>query len=456
LPAPRANEPAQKQFPRVFGAAGENHMSFASASAYIAALVFVGAASSGHAASKETVLYSFSGTGTNADGARPAAGLVAGPDGSLYGTTSDGGASICSCGTVFRLTPPAQGQTKWTETVVHSFQGYPNDGAAPFASLIFDQSGNLYGTTLIGGAAQSGTVFMIAGATGSNPTETTLYAFTGTATDGQLPFASLTLDANGALYGTTSFGGAADQGIIFKLQVAGGNSSLSVLHSFAGGSDGGQPFAGVTFDGSGNLYGTTSSDGMSGWSGGTVFQLTPGGTETVLHSFTDIIIGGPYDGGIPFGNLTLDASGNVYGTTLIGGHGNIEGEATNAGTVFELAPPSGQSSTWTETLLHSFSGPKDGSSPVGGVLFDTAGNLYGTTTSGGAEANGTVYELTPPAAGRKVWKQTTLKAFEEYPDGGSPNGTLIADEQGNLYGTTQFGTNSAKSYEVGTVFELAP
>jgi uncharacterized repeat protein (TIGR03803 family) len=430
-------------------------MPIASPSPYVVVLILACAVSAGHAAPAETVLYSFSGTGTNADGASPMAGLVAGPDGNLYGTTTEGGASICSCGTVFRLTPPAQGQTKWTETVVHSFQGYPDDGAAPLASLTFDQAGNLYGTTLIGGAAQSGTVFTIAGATGSNPSETILYAFSGTAADGQFPFASLTLDASGALYGTTSFGGAAGQGILFKLP-AGAGSNLSVLHSFAGGADGGQPFAGVVFDGMGNLYGTTSSDGKSGWSGGTVFQLTPAGAQTVLHRFTDVIIGGPYDGGVPFGNLVLDAAGNIYGTTQIGGHGNIEGEAANAGTIFRLAPSSRHPSTWKETLLHSFSGPKDGSSPVGGVLFDAAGNLYGTATSGGSSGGGTVYQLTPPASGKKSWRLATLHAFKDYPDGDEPYGTLIADSQGNLYGATRFGSTSARSYEVGTVFRVTP
>jgi uncharacterized repeat protein (TIGR03803 family) len=431
---------------------------------YAIALLALGAAAQCQAAPTETVLYSFSGTGTNPDGARPMAGLVAGPDGNLYGTTSEGGNSICTCGAVFRLTPPAQGQTTWTETVVYSFQGYPNDGQAPFATLLFDQAGNLYGTTLLGGAAQSGTIFMIQGATGFNPSETILYQFAGPTADGQFPYAGLTLDAAGALYGTTALGGVKNQGMVFKFS----GGALSVLHSFAGGKDGGQPFGGVIFDANGNLFGTTSSDGSSGWSGGTVFRLASNGTETVLHRFTDVIIGGgrgdPFDGGIPIGNVTLDAVGNIYGTTEIGGSGNITGESTNAGTVYKLAAPKPDGSKWKETLLHSFNGntgnpnTTDGANPMGGLLMDAAGNLYGTTIAGGeadSEA-GTLFKLTPGKSGKSAWTFSTLYSFGGYPDGGGPIGNLIADVQGNLYGATSYGTTSPNSAQVGTVFRLTP
>jgi uncharacterized repeat protein (TIGR03803 family) len=439
-------------------------MSHAHPTRYAIAVLALSAATQSQAVPVETVLYSFSGTGTNPDGARPMTGLVAGPDGNLYGTTSEGGDSTCTCGTVFRLTPPPQGQTKWTETVVYNFQGYPNDGQAPFATLIFDQAGNLYGTTLLGGAAQSGTVFMIQGATGPNPTETLLYQFAGPAADGQFPYAGITLDTAGALYGTTMLGGTKDQGMVFKLS----GGALSVLHNFAGGKDGGQPFGGVIFDPNGNLFGTTSSDGTSGWSGGTTFRLAPNGTETVLHRFTDVIIGGgrgdPFDGGIPIGNVTLDAAGNVYGATEIGGSGNIEGESTNAGTVYKLAAPKSGGSKWKETLLHSFNGntgnalTTDGANPMGRLLMDAAGNLYGTTFAGGQSdsAAGTAFELSPGKSGKSAWTFATLYSFSGYPDGGGPIGNLIADTQGNLYGATSYGTTSPNSYQVGTVFQLTP
>jgi uncharacterized repeat protein (TIGR03803 family) len=422
-------------------------------------------------APSERVLYSFSGIGTFADGAAPLGGLVQGPDGSLYGTTSEGGGSDCNCGTVFKLTPPATGQTGWTETVIHSFQGYPSDGSSPYSSLVFDAAGNLYGTTLLGGSASSGTVFILQpAATGQTTwTETVLHNFAGTPADGQFPYSNLAIDAEGNLYGTASLGGDANQGIAYRLGLptdGGSEWTVSLLHEFQGGADGGQPYSAVVFDPEGNLYGTTSSDGITDISGGTVFQLAlsdGGATETVLHTFTARDIGTPFDGGFPYGNLTLDAAGNIYGTTEIGGGGQvIPGEASNAGTVFRLAkPPAGQS-LWTETLIHSFNGTTsdpsttDGATPAGGLLFDSAGNLYGTTLQGGTNDDGTVFMLTPPPVGQATWNQTILHTFSSFPDGAGPSGTLVRNAAGALFGTTQSGTTSATSEQVGTVYRLFP
>jgi len=317
------------------------------------------------ATGKETVLYSFRG-GT--DGAYPYAGLVRDKLGNLYGTTTGGGQA--DNGTVFKLVLGSNG--KWTETVLHRFAGYSTgDGSVPTAALIL-HAGNLYGTTNKGGIPKSGppnngTVYKLSPGSNGKWTETVLYSFSLEGGDGFNPYAGLVLDGAGNLYGTTTDGGSDDSGTVFKLDTAG---LETVLHSFAGtGGDGATPYAGLVFDAAGNLYGTTSAGG--GASGlGTVFKIDTNGTETVLHEFT----GG--DGASPYAGLIFDAGGNLYGTTTSGG-------ASNDGTVFKLAP--GSNSIWTESVLHSFAGnPKDdGGSPFAGLFRDAMGNLYGTTEAGG-------------------------------------------------------------------------
>ncbi len=395
-----------------------------------AALVAAAAFSTGAAAQALTTLHSFGGS----DGAGPSAGLIADAAGNLYGTTADGGATtICvptGCGTVFELTPTE------TLTVLHSFAVF-GDGGVPLAGLIADAAGNLYGTTANGGASSRGTVFEL---TPTGAALTVLHSFSSTGSDGANPSAGLIADAAGNLYGTTAFGGAGTNcpsgcGTVFKLMPTG---TLTVLHSF-GGSDGANPSAGLIADAAGNLYGTTA-DGGAGTncpSGcGTVFELTPTGTLTVLHSFTFS------DGANPFAGLIADAVGNLYGTTISGG-------VSGRGTVFELTP------TGTLTVLHSFTG-SDGGFPSAGLIADATGNLYGTTSEGGASANcsvfgcGTVFKLTPTGT------LTVLHSFAGS-DGETPSAGLIADAAGNLYGTTQYGgasTNCGAS-GCGTVFKLA-
>jgi uncharacterized repeat protein (TIGR03803 family) len=436
----------------------------------VAMLLLVLPATAALAAPSEKILFSFPGTGTFADGAVPVGGLVRGPDGALYGTTTEGGEANCNCGTVFKLTPPP-GNTAWTETVIYSFQGYPADGSDPYGNLVFDKAGNLYGTTLLGGAASSGTVFRLRPPTTTETswTETVLHSFGGSPADGKYPYSDLLIDMSDNLYGTASLGGGANQGIVFKLAppaVADAGWTLSVLHDFQGGSDGGQPYSGVIADRQGNLYGTTSSDGTTGIRGGTVFRLAfgaSGPTETVLHTFTGPDTGPPFDGGLPYGDLTLDAAGNIYGTTEIGGAGQVVlGDPLRAGTVFKLTRPPAGKTTWTETLIHSFNGrtgdpsTTDGATPRGGLVFDAAGNLYGTTEEGGSQGNGTLFKLTPPAAGKMKWTQTILHSFTLFPDGVGPRGNLVRDASGNLFGVTESGTTSKTSEEAGTVYEVTP
>ncbi|MFI5115931.1 MAG: choice-of-anchor tandem repeat GloVer-containing protein, partial [Terriglobales bacterium] len=276
------------------------------------------------------------------------------------------------------------------------------------------------------------TAILLVTGIGAAAQEKVLYTFQGGTGDGAFPQAGLIFDTAGNLYGTTSLGGAYGFGTVFELTpTAGGTWTEKVLYSFKNdGTDGSNPKAGVIFDAAGNLYGTTSLGGAGVCQGagcGTVFELTPaaGGTwtEKVLHSF-----GGATDGVIPEAGLIFDAAGNLYGTTGYGG-------PYNWGTVFELTPAAG--GTWTENVLYSFQGGADGAGPAAGLVFDAAGNLYGTTEVGGAgvcQGNGcgTVFELTPAAGG--TWTENVLYRFQSGADGANPYDALIFDAAGNLYG----------------------
>jgi uncharacterized repeat protein (TIGR03803 family) len=394
-----------------------------------------------------TVLHSFDENGK--DGYQPRASLIADAAGNLYGTTSVGGSNAgclagIGCGTVFELSPAAGGG--WTEKILHNFNDNGRDGYSPFPSLIFDSAGNLYGTTYFGGIYYYGMVFELSPKPNGEWEERSLHSFNNNGKDGQDPYGGLVFDADGNLYGTTVYGGAYFQGTVFELSrnVRGGWRER-VLHSFGQGTDGGFPYAGVIVDAKGNVYGTTitggSTTGCLGLAGcGTVFELSPTTsprvwTEKVLCRFT----GNGELGAVPYAGLIFDASGNLYGTTSQGGTGTL-------GTVFELSPMPG--GDWVENVLHNFSGT-DGIGPYAGLIFDPSGNLYGTTTGGGAYGHGTVFELAHSAGG--TWTEIVLVSFT----GGMgyvPQGGLIFDSAGNLYGTTIDGGVSAD----GTVFKLTP
>jgi len=372
-------------------------------------------------AQTETVLYSFGSTVT--DGYSLFAGLVMDKDGNLYGTTLYGGAG--GAGTVFKVTPSGK------ETILHGFTYLTGDGVEPSAGLILDQEGNLYGTTFQGGANNLGAVFELT----SDGTETVLYSFGSQSGDGTYPAASLTMDKRGNLYGTTQHGGGTTNcyqgcGTVFKLTRSG---QETVLHSFGvKPGDGIQPLAGLVLDDRGNLYGTTFLGGAVGI--GTVFKLTPEGAERVLHSFST-----DQDGDLPTGNLMRDTVGNLYGTTTSGGT-----DGNTAGTVFKVTPDG------TETVFYSFSYSQssEGTMPSGGVITDRNGNLFGTTQLGGAENQGAVYRLSP--AGR----ETLLYSFGSHSgDGFQPEGGLVVDKTGTLFGTTlQGGDNMSDD---GTVYSVA-
>jgi uncharacterized repeat protein (TIGR03803 family) len=390
------------------------------------------------ASSNQKALHSF---GHGTDGTTSDATLVFDAAGNLYGTTIGGGIHNYY-GTVFELMPKEGGG--WTEKVLHSFD--LTDGSAPVAGVIFDGAGNLYGTTYFGGIHGYGTVFELTPNQGGGWTEKVLHSFNLNGSDGVYPVAGLTFDAAGNLYGTTSQGGihtCPDTpdgcGTVFELTPKeGGGWTEQVLHSFGNGRDGTYPYGGVILDAAGNLYGTTFWGGDHGV--GTVFELTPkeggGWTDRRLHSFVD----NEADGKNPRTRLIFDAAGNLYGTTYAGGFYSL-------GTAFELTP-NGDGS-WTQQFQHHFDG-SNGANPFASLILDAAGNLYGTTALGGVEGNGTVFELLPKEGGGWTEKVHSFNDFGL--DGAGPECGLIFDAAGNLYGTTQQGG----IHSAGTVFEMAP
>jgi len=309
---------------------------------------------------------------------------------------------------------PAHAQTY---SVLYTFQG-GTDGAGPRASLIRDAKGNLYGTTWAGDVLNDGVVFKL----GPTRREKVLHSFD--SADGAQPWAALVRDSAGNLYGTTYNGGVSGYGLVFKVDTKGNETRL---YNFTGGADGANPRAALVRDSAGNLYGTTFFGGAS--NAGTVFKLDTTGTETVLYSFKN-----GADGGYPWSGLVRDLAGNFYGTAVSGG-------ASNLGVVFKL------NKTGKETVLHSFAGGADGTFPASGnLLRDSAGNLYGTTPSGGGPGFGVVYKVD------KTGAETVLYTFTGQADGGHPIAGLVRDPAGNLYGTTDFSSNSG----YGGVFELSP
>lgn len=397
----------------------------------------VSMAATGASAQTVKVLYTFNTTG--GDGYNPEAPVIFGAAGHIYGTTVLGGAY--NRGTVFELSPAAGGG--WTETIIHSFKPDRVDGLTPISGLAMDGSGNLYGTTSWGGADKYGVVYELSPSAGGSWTEAILHSFGYGGGDGVNPGAAVILDSSGNLYGTTRNGASNDQGAVFELSPeSGGHWTEKILHSFKNnGTDGLQPQGSLIFDAAGNLWSTTLYGGTN--DNGTVFELTPatGGAwaETIVHSF----VAGTGDGTNPFAGLVLDQSGNFYGTTAAGGsnQGN--------GTVFEVSPQAGGG--WKESVLHSFTNSPDGSRPYYPLVLD-AGNLYGTTWDGGVSGYlGSAFEMTATAGGG--WTDSVIYSFTNHDNNpNTPYSGLTADASGKLYGTTYFGG----TYNGGTVYEITP
>ena len=412
-------------------------------SAILMAAVAVFSFGSSVAGAQEKVLYSFSfnkiSPGT--DGASPSGSLVFDKAGNLFGATLSGGTG--DAGGVFELSPKAGGG--WTEKMLTDSTGKVL-GAGSKGSLIFDASGNLYGTG-------SGGVFELSPATGGLWKEQMLYTFAGE-TDVNAPNPGLIFDKEGNLYGTSLSGGEYfAYGTVFELSPkTGGGWTEKILHSFDNNFvDGYRPLSSLVFDAKGNLYGTTSYGGANGM--GTVFELTPETsglwTEKILFNQQSA----PYTGSTPYADLIFDADGNLYSTAYAGGAGGQD----QFGTVFELSLQT--SGAWTEQTLHNFTDDAtDGGEPASGLIFDAKGNLYSTTFHGGpfytqntANTDGTIFELLPQSSGG--WAEDVLHIFGSVAnDGILPSGGVISDTKGNLYGVTSGGG----TYGYGTVYEYTP
>jgi uncharacterized repeat protein (TIGR03803 family) len=357
-----------------------------------------------------TTLASF--TGSNGD--LPYSGLIADPNGNLYGTTFYGG--DFGYGTVFELSAATH-----TITPLVSFNAANGANPVNYGRLVVDNSGNLYGTTAGGGPNQAGTVFEVAALTHA---VTTLASFD-PATTGYLPYGGLSADGSGNLYGTTQFGGPGGGGIVFKID--GTTRSLSVLATFVANSTGGHnPVSPPITDSNGNLFGTTAGGGTGG-SNGTLYEI-----DSATHTLTTVATFNDANGSQPNG-LIIGPRGELYGTTVEGGSGG------GGGTVFEFDPAG-----HAITTLASFNG---GSVPESSLILDAAGNLYGTTYYGGSAGLGTVFEV------NGVTHAVTDLASFDGTNGASPTSSLLADTNGNLYGTTTGG--DFRAYGDGTIFEIS-
>ena len=382
-----------------------------------------------------TILHNFAGR----DGSGPEFALTRDAAGNLYGTTALGGSHCGSsgCGTVYEL---VRSGSNWILKQLYDFTAGA-DGGLPESGVIFGPEGNLYGTTTSAGQYGAGTVYKlqppasVCKRTLCPWQETVLYSFTGLG-DGGAPEGDLVVDRAANLYGTTAAGGTGSCqggcGVVFELTPSGGSWNFSVLYSFSALSDGALPESGVTLDPSGNLYGTTVAGGAHTM--GTVFELTKTGatwTKTTLHDFQ-----GGSDGGFPQGGVAVDPGGNLFGFTTAGG-------AHNNGTAFELHPSSGG---WNYSQLFDFGARI--MSVVSTPVLDSAGNLYGCALFGGAHASGTIFKLTFLGG---AWNYVSLHDFNGL-DGQYPYGSVLLDGAGKLYGTVSEGG----AFGGGVVFEIAP
>jgi len=432
----------------------------------------------------EYLVYSFPKTGHSyAAGCEPQGNLVADSAGNLYGTTEYCGTG--KSGTVFKLSRPVPPSKQWIETVLYSFNGDTSesgDAAFPRAGVIFDATGNLYGTA-VGGANGVGVVFELSPPTieGGAWTESLLYSFKGGLTDGAFTTHPLgtdypgsegvVFDGSGNLYGVTPLGGSSVQeygfctngcGVVYKLTppaTAGGAWTETVLYSFKARQGAVYPVGSPIFDAKGNLYGATEGGTNRHPLGAAAYRLTPPTTEggpwtyKLLYSFSPFR--GIGDG--PQNSLTLHNNGRLYGTTETAG-------PYDGGTVFELVPPAVAGGAWTQNVLHNFGNGTDGAYPLASVTFEKAGNLYGTTWVGGTGTTssycyyrgcGTVFELNPPASEGGDWTETLVHSFPPWnstTDGSAPNSSLIVWKTGVLFGATPGGGRGSE----GTVFGVVP
>jgi len=384
-------------------------------------------------ASTINVIYSFAG---DEDGEYTDTDLVIDSAGNLYGTSVLGGAF--GSGTVFQLTPSGNG---WVHTVLYSFTSGA-DGGEPYKGVTLDAQGNLYGTAVTGGTGGCeggcGVAYKLTHSGGSW-SQTVIHYFSG-GDDGSGPGAGLTIDHQGNLYGVTPTGGANGLGVIYQLSPAvSGNWNFTVIHTFTGGTDGSSGSAGRLLLHAGRLYGVATTGGANGK--GTAYELKPSHagewTLKTIYAFQ-----GQPDAGFPYGGLLLGTSGKLYGTTYYDG-------ANNLGSVYELSRTA--MGGWKERVLYSFQGGSDGQNSLSNLVIDAAGNLYGTTSEGGASCScGTIFKLTPGPNG--IWTESVAHRFQGPPDGAFPYNGMVADAAGNFYGATVHGGVA----DDGTIYEFTP
>jgi hypothetical protein len=374
------------------------------------------------------------------DGQAPMAGVKADAAGNLFGSAEFGGAN--GFGAIFMLKPPASGKTNWTETVIFSFAD-GEDGGFPGSPLLITGGRDLISSDLMGGTANQGTIFQLnPPASGSGPwIEKILFNFQGAPGDGSGPLGPQLQGQNGMTFGTTSSGGATNCGTAYRLTPGsnGGPDQETILFNFTCGADGGRPQEGLVTDGKGNLFGTTETNGAL--NNGVVFELTPSTGASSELKETTIFDFNVTNGAQPVGNL-LFFKGSLYGVTFQGGQ-------FGQGVAFQLTPPAQPGGTWSETVLHSFSGGTDGGEPQSGLLPDGKGGFYGTASQGGTTGNGNFFHLVPPQAGG-AWTLTPIHEFAGGNGGSDPSGDLI-EHGGSIFGTTQ-GSTTGQS----TVYKIIP
>jgi len=388
----------------------------------------------GSASAGTKIIYSFGG---DADGEYIDSDLVMDSAGNIYGTSVQGG--DFGGGTVFELRPSGTG---WVHTVLYSFTGGA-DGGEPYKGVTLDAHGNLYGTAVTGGTGQGceggcGVVYKLT-RSDTNWTQHVIHNFTG-GRDGAGPGSGVTFDQQGALYGMTPTGGAYGLGVIYQMNPdPNGGWKFSVIHAFTGGQDGSNGSAGrLILDKAGRLYGVATTGGANGK--GVAFRLVRGPLGRWLLQTLYAFKGQP-DAGFPYGGLTFDSLGNLYGTTYYDGQNDL-------GAVYELAFKDG---AWSESVLYSFEGGSDGSSSIGNLVIDRAGSLYGTTSEGGAGCScGIIFKLARGTGGN--WTETVVHRFRGTPDGAFVYNGMVGDAEGNFYGATVHGG----LFNEGSLYKFKP
>ena len=400
-------------------------------------------------AQTESTLFDF----TETDTFWPQGGLVQDAKGNLYGAARGGGAY--GVGTIFELSPPSQAGGAWTKTTIYNFLSWGTTGYIPSSGLIRDSGGALYGTTYVGGDSRCmcGVLYKLIppAQQGGAWTQQVLHAFTSAGTDGRLPNASIVINSHGTIYGVTQQGGTWDSGVLYQVKPGtGGTFTETVLYSFGSNQDASTPNGPLVLDSTGNLYGVTSLGGA--FNQGAVYKFIPP-TKAGGKGTESILFsfgGGTLSSGItPVGDIVFDIAGNLYGVTNAGGNG------VSDGVVYQLQPATG---AWIENVLFDFNGAT-GRNPAAGLTFNPAnGSLYGTTSAGNSmkAGSGIVFQLTPPALKGGAWTETTLYDFTFFVNGALPAGRILIDSSGNLDGTTLNGGLYGCDGYCGVVYQVVP